>query len=66
MQCMVSDVDEFLCCVNSLLTDGILDLCGVNTVVSHVDEYVCVCVCVCGFSSVMTAGELDVCVFVTA
>ena len=42
-----------LCCVNSVLVDGILDLCGVDAVVSGADEPVC------GVSSVMTAGELD-------
>ena len=34
---------------------GVLDMCGVDTVVSGVDEPVC------GVSSVMTASELDVC-----
>ena len=52
-----------------MLADGIIDLCGVDTVlsgvdtvvsggdtvVSGVDEYVC------GVSSIMTADELDVC-----
>ena len=36
------------------MSAGVLDLCGVVTVVSGVDESVC------GVSSVMTAGELDV------
>ena len=52
---MVSGVDEYVCYVNSVLADGILDMCGVDTVVSGVDEYVC------GVSSNMTADELDVC-----
>ena len=52
---VVSGVDESVCCVNSVLADGILDLSDVDTVVSGVDE------CVGGVSSVMTAGELDVC-----
>ena len=50
----VSGVDESVCCVNSVLADGILDLCGSDAVVSGADEPVC------GVSSVMTAGELDV------
>ena len=50
----VSGVDASVCCVNSMLADGILDLCGSDAVVSGADEPVC------GVSSVMTAGELDV------
>ena len=50
----MSGVDESVCCVNSVLADGILDLCGGDAVVSGADEPVC------GVSSVMTAGELDV------
>ena len=38
---VVSCVDESVCCVNSVLADGILDLCGFDTVVSGVDEYTC-------------------------
>ena len=38
-----------------MLADGILARCGIDTVVSGVDEPVC------GVSSVITAGELDVC-----
>ena len=67
---VVSGVDESVCYVNSVLADGIIDLCGVDTavsdvdtvvsgvdtVVSGVDEYVC------GVSLIMTADELDVCV----
>ena len=51
----VSGVDESMCCVSSVLADGILDLCGVDTVAPGVDEYLC------GVSSVMTADEIDVC-----
>ena len=47
------------CCrvlsVGGLLAAGILDRCGVDTVVSGVDEPVC------SVSSVMPAGELEVC-----
>ena len=52
---MLTGVDESVCCVNSVMSPGVLDLCGVDTVVSGVDEPVC------GVSSVMTASELDVC-----
>ena len=52
---MVSGVDESVCGVNSVMSAGVLDLCGVDKVVYGVDEPVC------GVSSVMTAGELDVC-----
>ena len=48
---VMSGVDESVCCVNSVLADGILDL------ESGVDDSMCVC----GVSSVMTAGDLDVC-----
>ena len=51
---VVSVVDESVCCVNSLLADGILDLCSVDTVVSGVDESVC------GVNSVTTVGDIDV------
>ena len=51
----MSGVDESVCGVNSVLADGILDLCVIDTVESNVVEPVC------GVSSVMTAGELDVC-----
>ena len=44
-----------MCCVNSVLADGILDLSGVDTVVAGVDKSVG------SINSVMTAGELDVC-----
>ena len=44
----VSSVDEYVCGVNSMMSAGVLDLCGV-------DEPVC------GVSSVMIASELDVC-----
>ena len=50
----VSVVDESVCSVNSVLVDGILDLCGGDAVVSGAVEPVC------GVSSVMTAGEFDV------
>ena len=51
--CQVST--NSVCCVNSVLADGILDLSGVDTVVAGVDKSVG------SINSVMTAGELDVC-----
>ena len=47
---VVSDVDESVCGVNSVLAAGVLDLCCVDTVVS-----------VCGVNQVMSAGVLDLC-----
>ena len=52
---VVSGVDESVCCVNSVLTDGTLDLSGVDTVVSGVVESVG------SVRSVMRAGEFYVC-----
>ena len=46
---------ESLCGVNSVMTAGVLDLCGVDTVMSGIDKFVC------SVSTVMTAGESDVC-----
>ena len=51
----MSGDDESVSGVNSVLSDGVLDLYGVDTVVSGVDEPVY------GVSSAMTASELDVC-----
>ena len=48
---VVSGVDESVCYVNSVLADGIIDLCGVDTVVSGVDTVVSgVDAYVCGVS----------------
>ena len=50
---VVSGVDEYVCYVNSVLADVILDMCGVDTVVPGVDESVCY------VSSVLADGILD-------
>ena len=52
---VVSGVDESVCGVNSVMTAGVLGLCGVDTVMSGVDRFVC------SVSTAMTAGESDVC-----
>ena len=52
---VVSGVDKSVCGVNQVMTAGVLDLCGADTVMSGVDKFVC------GVSTVMTAGESDVC-----
>ena len=70
---VVLGIDESECGVNPVLADhGILNLCGIDTVVSGVNQPVCgdslamtadeLEVCACDSDSlVMTAGEFDVC-----
>ena len=36
----MSSFDEYVCGVNPLMSVGVLDLCGVDTVVSGVDELI--------------------------
>ena len=38
---VVLGVDGYVCGVNPVLADSILNLCGIDTVVSSVDEPVC-------------------------
>ena len=52
---VVLRIDESECGVNPVLADGILNLCGIDTVVSGVNQPVC------GDSLAMTADELEVC-----
>ena len=52
---VVLGIDESECGVNPVLADGILNLCGIDTVVSGVNQPVC------GDSLAMTADELEVC-----
>ena len=69
---VVLGIDESECGVNPVLADGILNLCGIDTVVSGVNQPVCgdrlamkadeLEVCACDSDSlVMTAGEFDAC-----